>query len=443
MSRPGRLADFLTGLSPMMSRPGRLADFLTGLPRRVQEGESLELVIAGDFVDFLCIQPWSGWTPEPGEARDKLARTMSGSLFKPVFDALGALVAAGGDVTILLGNHDLELALPAVQEALWKQLGAGPHRVLFLTDGRAYRVGGLLIEHGNRYDGANANDGERLRVIASARSRGESSPVELRVSAGSQLVEKVINPLKRWYPFLDLLQPQDELVALLLLAFEPALIHDWVMISQMFKGRRLQEANPRGDQPGATHQVASSPLDGPDPELQAAFGPAYDQLLRPPQQVAHSDFLRVYLQNRKDSLSSILGRGDHIPPDRLRQIRLMLRRLLRGDRTFQLDGPTGPYGEAARRLIAAGRDVEAVIMGHTHLPRKVRMGGGWYINTGTWIDRVRVPDEALEEGADEALEQFLQDLLHDQRPRCPATYAEARIGPEGKIETLELQETDS
>jgi len=163
----------------MISRPDRLAGFLRALALEHQGDERLELVIVGDFVDFLTIEPFACWTPDPQHASQKLHDTMDRSSFAPVFDALRDLVKTGCVLTILLGNHDLELALPAVQEALWHRLDAPRHHVLFLTDGRAYRVGGLLIEHGNRYDGANGNDWEYLRLIASAQSRAEEPLVTL------------------------------------------------------------------------------------------------------------------------------------------------------------------------------------------------------------------------------------------------------------------------
>ena len=68
-------------------------------------------------------------------------------------------------LTILLGNHDLELGLPAVQAMLLQALGGRRHRVAWVDDGRAYRLGGVLIEHGNRYDGANLNDWNGLRSL--------------------------------------------------------------------------------------------------------------------------------------------------------------------------------------------------------------------------------------------------------------------------------------
>lgn len=424
----------------MMSRPDRLAGFLRNLLQEVKCDEKLELVIAGDFVDFLTIEPWASWTPEPDVARKKLDETMNGELFGPVFDALRDLVRAGCVLTILLGNHDLELALPGVQESLWRRLSAGPHQLLFLADGRAYRAGGLLIEHGNRYDSANANDWERLRLIGSAYSRAETSPLALRTSFGSQFVVDHVNPLKARYPFLDLLQPQNELVALLLLVFEPELFWDWKRICAGRKAQRLEGENLQGRQPGKTYQIGASPLDQPDQELRALFGAAYDQLLLPPEEVGAGILLRAYMDNRKDSLSEILHRGDSVPADRLQKIRVLLRRTLLNDASAQLDGPTQQYGQAAERLIKTGDCIHAVIMGHTHLPRKVRISDGFYINTGTWIDRICVPDSVLQDGANEALEAFLRDLLDDRRPDSPATYADARISPDGHVDQIDLKQ---
>jgi len=431
----------LGGTRPvMMSRPDRLVRFLRRLPRQFKSEEKLELVIAGDFVDFLTIEPWASWTPNPDIARKKIDETMNGELFGPVFDALRELLQAGCVLTILLGNHDLELALPGVQESLCRRLSAGPHQVLFLADGRAYRVGGLLIEHGNRYDGANANDWEYLRLIGSASSRAESSPVDLRTSFGSQFVVDHINPLKVHYPFLDLVQPQTELVALLLLAFEPALIWDWKRICAGRKAQLLQGENQQGRQPGKGYQIGATPLDQPDEELRYLFGSAYDQLLLAPQEAGAGTLLRAYLTNRSDSLSEIVQRGDTIPADRLRKIRVVLRRVLLNDASARLDGPTEQYGKAAEHLIKSGDGIQAVIMGHTHLPRVVTAGRGLYINTGTWIDRIRVPEPALQDGADDALTAFLNDLLHDRRPDCSPTYADALISSDGRIAEINLKE---
>jgi UDP-2,3-diacylglucosamine pyrophosphatase LpxH len=88
------ISDLHLGGEPptMMSTPDRLAAFIESLPSRLQSDEQLELVINGDFVDFLAIDPREAWTPSPDRAREKLLKTIRASTFTPVFTALGSLV---------------------------------------------------------------------------------------------------------------------------------------------------------------------------------------------------------------------------------------------------------------------------------------------------------------------------------------------------------------
>lgn len=437
------ISDLHLGGSPpyMMSQPMRLAAFLDALPSKLSADEHLELVIAGDFIDFLAIPKQSSWTPEPTEARDKLKLTMAeGSPFAPVFAALQRLVAANHRVTILLGNHDVELALPAVQDELLAGLNSSRHQVLFVDDNRAYRIGHALIEHGNRYDNANRNDWEGLRAIVSAQSRFEVSKRKLEISAGSKIVENVINVIKPMYPFIDLLQPQGELVALLIFAFEPSLIWEIKKIARMLHGQRRQQENQEGLQPGETRFVGSNQVVGePDEELRRVFGSLYDQLRIPPDEVGYSDLIAVAWASSRDSLSSILKRGEPIPVQRLDQIRLIMQRMLLGDRSYKDDGPSEQYGKAAERLVReSGGKVETVIMGHTHLARHIgNTDRAWYINTGTWADVIRVPPEALNDN--EALHKFLRDLIADGHRSSPCSYADLRIEANGRVTRAKLE----
>ena len=232
--------------------------------------------------------------------------------------------------------------LPPVQQTLLSEIGATPYQVRFVDDGRAYCVGKALIEHGNRYDDANANDWQNLRAIAAALSRYEDPRDPLKVSAGSQIVERVINSIKGRYPFIDLLQPQGELVAFLLAAFEPKLRLHWDKICWMLRGRRLEGRNEWGTQPGESRYIACSPLDHGDEELQAAFGDLYIRLKAPTrQEVAWEGTFAILRQATHESLSEVLRRNEHIPPERLQQIRVTMRKLLLSDKSGQLDGPTG------------------------------------------------------------------------------------------------------
>jgi UDP-2,3-diacylglucosamine pyrophosphatase LpxH len=433
----------LGGLAPtMMGRPALLASFIDELPGCLlgQPASTMELVIAGDFVDFLAAAPGASFTPDPRAACDKLTAVMTGSIFAPVFDALRGHVAFGARLTVLLGNHDVELALPQVQAALCGRLDAERHEVLFVTDGRAHRIGGALIEHGNRYDGANANDWTGLRAITSALSRDEAPRDVLEVSAGSEIVHHVVNPLKEKYPFVDLLQPQGQMLALLLLAFEPALKWEWDMMTRVLHGARLEQKNAGGLAPGKTQQVAHHPLDVELRHVREAFPEAYDQLLRPNEQVAASDWLSLLFTPKDDGLAALFARGEPVPAKRLNQIRTVMRELLLGDASDRLDGPAEQYGEAARRLIAEGQGIEAVVMGHTHLPRRIQMGTGVYLNTGTWVDRFRAPEAALAEGGDEVLEAWLRALWSDQRTPLPPTFGELRIDDGGHVALAEVRE---
>src|SRR3954464_2810083 len=89
------ISDLHLGGEPpvMMSRPAPLASFIESLPALLQADEDLELVIAAACVDFPAPPPQAAWTPAPGAARDKLARTMDRPPFAPVFTALGRHVA--------------------------------------------------------------------------------------------------------------------------------------------------------------------------------------------------------------------------------------------------------------------------------------------------------------------------------------------------------------
>lgn len=429
----------------MMSRPERLARFIDRLPGLRAADESLELIVAGDFVDFLAMPPWADWS-SPSEAVEKLKQTMHSEPFGQIFDSLGRLVAGGHRLTILVGNHDVEMTMPPVQDAFLRHLKASPERIRFVDDGRAYRIGGALIEHGNRYDDANINDWSGLRTIASALSRFEEPPDELRVSPGSRLVAKVINRFKERYPFVDLLQPEGELTLYLLAAFEPSLVaRNLDKLVHLWWTRRLADKNRQGAQPGKTRHIASYDNQEHDEELATAFGDFYKRLHRPPSSTrtgALGNLVKLWWTWGNDSLSQVIERGDDIPAERLHQLRVILRRSVDSDIGAAQDGDTAQYGSAAERMIADSQgDIQTVVMGHTHRARHTGDAErASYINTGTWADIIRVPASALENGADRELSKFLRDLFKDTRPDIAPTYADLRIDGDGNASKAWLAE---
>ena len=205
--------------------------------------EITELVINGDFIDFLAEEKvedergqrigkpreWEAFTENPDAAVSKFERAVCHTDERApqgerVFEALQEFVHRGHSLTILLGNHDIELSIPQVRRALMNVLTADhPCRVEFLYDGEAYVRGDLLVEHGNRYDGWNAIGYGGLRAYRSGLSRGEPA-YAFQPPPGSRLVADIMNPLKARYRFLDLLKPENEALIPLLAALEPDLV---------------------------------------------------------------------------------------------------------------------------------------------------------------------------------------------------------------------------
>jgi UDP-2,3-diacylglucosamine pyrophosphatase LpxH len=429
----------------MMSRPELLAGFLEVFATRARADASHELVIAGDFVDFLAIAPFESFTRNPDDARAKLRAVATQPPFGQVFAAFRKVRQAGIALAIIVGNHDVELAMPPVQRELLEHLGGPSQGITFYADNRAYRAGGLLVEHGNRYDGANENDWTGIRAIASALSRFEEPADEVAVSAGSALVKVLISPLKAsGYSFIDLLQPQGELLALLLLAFEPSIALDFSAIVKLLRANRRQAKNIDGAPPAQTRHVSFVPSAQPDPELAAVFGATYEAMRGPQEQVGAIDLARIAWAAKDNSLTTIVKEGRPIPPERLEQIRVVMSRLVKSS-GIQLaepprDSETEQYGLAAERILRSSKgEIQSVVMGHTHLPKHVGPATrASYVNTGTWADVIRIDAPALQPGNGAQLETFLRELCGHAHRHCPATYADVVLSADGSVAECSL-----
>jgi hypothetical protein len=197
---------------------------------RQRPARRLALVINGDFVDFLAQAPALPFDPEG--AADKLATIANEPAFAPVFNALRAFTATDNrQLTVNLGNHDLEFALPWVREALIEILSGGDTaargRIALALDGTGVpmRVGGarVLCVHGNEVDPWNVADYEQIRRIGRDLVQGRGTEPWVP-NGGSQLVSEVMNPLKQDYPFIDLLKPEAPAVFPMLLALQPSVV---------------------------------------------------------------------------------------------------------------------------------------------------------------------------------------------------------------------------
>lgn len=435
------------------------------------QGADAELVLNGDIVDFLAEDdyavPVSPWTADENAAADKLsviAAHTRGAGGRGVFEALGDLVRSGAGLTLLIGNHDVELALPGVRRRLLALLGAQQRHVHFIYDGEAYMRGRVLVEHGNRYDWWNRIDHDGLRQERSVRSRG--LPVEdaergrryFQPPPGSHLVVEVMNRLKARYRFIDLLKPETGAVVPLILALEPDL--GPYLDALLRTGRKhLWPYLPGGrmhDNPG---HMGADAVPAPGAGIDAVLAdvlPAQEAALFSDLGEAAPDAGAMSvagdlaagvrtaaglwfagkvdaLVGASSSLAALAGQDPARVPDRQRRrLHAALKAVHKQDRSFAPDTEDACYLDAARATIDGGA-TDVVVYGHTHLAKRMRVAGGtregWYLNTGTWCDVMRLPDaiDADYAQAGQVLDAFLDALAaNDFAPyiRRHLTFAE-------------------
>lgn len=157
-------------------RPENLDDDLVALldHYRVTPSESTSrrwhLIIAGDFIDFVgMLVSDTGETEDDlsgdaglGSASSMALRKLSRAADRhpTVFDALGRFVESDHSLTFVIGNHDLELHWPDVQQALRQSVLKRVAPALRESLGIRVQIepiffwaeGTLFVEHGHRYD---------------------------------------------------------------------------------------------------------------------------------------------------------------------------------------------------------------------------------------------------------------------------------------------------
>ncbi len=386
-----------------------LAGFIGWAGQQHAAGGNVHLVLAGDIVDFLAEPEFQAFTADDRAAADKLQRIFHN--YAPVWEALRGFVAQGAALTLMLGNHDIELALPSPHRLLRERLGPG--RVDFIFDNQAFVAGPLIIEHGNRYDFWNVVPHDELRRMRSALSRGETPP-PLAPIPGSELVCRVMNDLKRDYNFIDLLKPETQAALPLLAVLEPKALRKIGAVVELYRQARRVRFDATGTplDAGYIGAVRQTPEDAATERLlaeaRALSGDNAD--------AGHIGAMGAAVQTLrafKDLWYAATTRAD-----RDRQVE----RLYRALRTFAAEQHLAfdttqedeIYLKPARHL--AQRGFRVIVFGHTHLVKKVTLPDAVYLNSGTWADIIRLPDSLLQADAAVAkaeLAAFADDLAHN------------------------------
>jgi UDP-2,3-diacylglucosamine pyrophosphatase LpxH len=395
------------------STHARLAEFLARLPAP-SNGCDVRLVLAGDIVDFLAEKEFRAFTSDEDEVCQKLHQILARSV--PVWDGLAGFVERGGALTLLLGNHDIELSLPKARRTLLERLGEG--RVGFIYDNEALTIGPLLIEHGNRFDPWNAVAHGALRRVRSRLSRGLAGG-EFPAMPGNHLVVDVMNPIKRDYSFVDLLKPEDAGVLPILAGLGAAGIKEvWQLMKHYHQSQSVDYDEEQ--EPTDETYIAEVPS-----EEEALFALAEDI-------AAGGDATEV-------SGLSLTGLRDMVGEGVRHLRRSGLHRALRSElvakyhrQAFVLSHEQPTYLTPAGK--AAKRGFRVVLYGHTHLVKRVPLGKvGVYLNSGTWADLIRVPNGVWGDDtsrAEKLLNEFVNHLEADeveQWRRSVPTYARIEL----------------
>ncbi len=434
-----------------------------------------QLVINGDFVDFLLPtgQEGAAFIADPTAAEARLQQIVNG-YDAQVFLELRRLLTRGHTLRILLGNHDLELALPKVKEVLAAALGIAPHNLWLRSD--AYTVGGAVIVHGNQYDAWNKVDYEALARYAAWSENPIGPPPRFSPPPGSCLVIEVMNPLKERYPFVDLLKPEEESVIPLLLLLEPEHLTRVAGSCRLLTEERLGRAKALVKKflgrylALAAHLRMGGIRTTPELEgtieqigllaLEADLVVVAGTLLQTMDPVDAEEFLcELYLPIHNVSE----GGASHIDEDlvsisaagylkeklglltlyrlrhselrdeyerRLRALQRALRALCR-DRSFDIGHESRGMTLRGAENLAAVFNARFVIFGHTHLAKQIQIATSpperavCYLNCGTWADLLRIPENVFSDNevtARNALNALVKQLLE---PTSSLPFAEA------------------
>jgi UDP-2,3-diacylglucosamine pyrophosphatase LpxH len=419
----------------MCSETGRerLVAFIEWVTTQKVAGDAdVHLVIAGDIVDFLAEsrpqKQFSAFTADDREAHKKLCVIIDDT--REIWDALKRMTQAGAALTLMLGNHDLELCLPEPRRRLIESVSPG--RVEFVYDNQAFTFGPVLIEHGNRYDGWNAVKHNKLREARSLISRRESGTFE--PLPGSHMVIELVNPLKQNLSFVDLLKPETAALLPLLAFLDPHKYED----TKTFLKQQIQASRVRYDesqQPldldfaaASRVKLARPSIDTLDPA--AGTGDAEDDRL-----FALADSIAG---GGDPAMAGSIGSFFERWKDRLAeqyketQLRLLYEALRsfsdKHYRAFNVEQEDEVYLKAATESAVLG--FEVIVYGHTHLAKRISLNGrtalnkksvqnnAVYLNSGTWADLMAVPATILD-GTDsqasyDALLTFANDLASNQ-----------------------------
>jgi UDP-2,3-diacylglucosamine pyrophosphatase LpxH len=391
--------------------------------------QDVALVLNGDIIDSLAEDEVPGYVAlDGGTAQRMMTHICQDPAFLPVWEGLADFVKTPRrHLVFVVGNHDIELALPIVEDFIRDHL-AGTNenaqaRIHFATHGGGFTCGvagaRVFCTHGNEIDDWNYVDYNGLGQLANAINAGrtvESS--KWKPNAGTRLVVDVMNTVKRRYPFVDLLKPEVAAVASVLLALDKEVFKQVdfedafpVLRDKIRGGLVTKNLLGSGETDFATVSSTAVAEEAAVQLLGTSFNEAVqekrkgmrdasedDLLLAAEEAVAEGESASATIEG--ESAQDTLGVWDIVSGwvglvSKEEGLRRALKDWLKDDKTFDVDNQDD-YSRAMQQRV--GNQVDFVVTGHSHKPRALTFNGNrYYYNCGTWIRTLRLTSEVLDD----------------------------------------------
>lgn len=341
------------------------------------QADDVELIINGDGFDFLATPPYdTGETIEIATALEKMH--LIAAAHQPFFEALGAFLAQPGHrITIITGNHDVELRSAEVRAAMTRAIGIEPDNTLLsFCPARFYEpTPDIYIEHGNQYDFWNRTLpgiwDEQGQLI-------DSHPQSISLCPGSRYFQHAGLPLNLNYPYFDHLEPSINILRqmALLCLLNPTMVREIVQhVTELMAEPRQVLANlASGEEHIPSRLFSEAMLDflAFQQDMERRFG-ASEAAAPDDSQVAQNTLMEYTMLQETLKLPLLEAVAAVCTP------------------TTYLMGEG--VARDMHRLLRERPALRYAIAGHTHMVRidLINDGKQSYLNTGSWTSRVATP----------------------------------------------------
>jgi UDP-2,3-diacylglucosamine pyrophosphatase LpxH len=370
--------------------------------------EPVELVIAGDFIEYLQILPELGLQ----SPQDHLGVTEAQSLERTrvvlgqrpdiasghpqIFDHLRRFMERGHSITLLAGNHDVDVLWSSVwatiANAICPDMVSGTLRLepFSYTIGTAEQ-GCVYVEHGHEHDRANAF-GDQMQDPFAVDINGVK---RLKRPWGTLFVDKVFNQLEQQRWFIDNVKPISRVIKLglkgnfLFTASAMAVIARFFLANNPLWGVSFGVMGGTEESMPTDRSAEAVVTQIDDPEVRATIEQAIQD--DPAFREEFERELQNFTQTEQYAMQQMQADVAEQPFDEEKPSPESV--------SFSVGAgePEDEYRKAARKVMEDNPAISTVVMGHTHfaidgLVEPIHIGEGrtgYYFNSGTWTPRLR------------------------------------------------------